>query len=184
MARTESGTRMQKGDIAPDFSLQGVDGKIHSLENLISGKQGILILFICNHCPYVKARTTEMVGIYDAFKDSIAVVAINSSDPEYPGEGIDNMKAFARERGFTFPYLIDESGSVAKAYGATCTPDPFLFDAGLQLIFHGRLTDALEPQDASTEFTMRDNIEKLLKNEPIDPWFNPSLGCSIKFKAA
>ena len=82
-----------------------------------------------------------------------------------------------------FPYLLDEDGAMAKAYGATCTPDPFLFDSEMGLVFHGRISDALEPQDTPHEFTMRDNLRKLLKGEAIEPWFNPSLGCSIKFKS-
>ena len=93
------------------------------------------------------------------------------------------MKAFAKERGITFPYLLDEDGRVAKAYGATCTPDPFLFDKDRALVFHGRISDALEPQDTPQEFTMRENMQKLLKGESVEPWFNPSLGCSIKFKS-
>ena len=93
------------------------------------------------------------------------------------------MKVFAKERGMAFPYLLDEDGAMAKAYGATCTPDPFLFDSEMGLVFHGRISDALEPQDTPHEFTMRDNLRKLLKGEAIEPWFNPSLGCSIKFKS-
>jgi len=173
---------MQKGDTAPDFNLPGVNGHTRALSDC-AGQRGILIVFMCNHCPYVKARVADIIALQKEFKDDIAVIGINSSDPEYPGEGMENMQAFAKEWGIEFPYLLDEDGKVAKAYGATCTPDPFLFDDSLRLVFHGRITDALEPTDDTHEYTMRENMQKLLSGSEIEPWFNPSLGCSIKFKS-
>ena len=181
MAKTESGGFLQKGARAPDFNLPGIDDRTYSLKDF-GGKGGFLVLFICNHCPYVKARIADIVALQKEFGKQIAIVGINSNDPNYPSEGMENMKIFATERGIKFPYLLDEDGAVARAYGATCTPDPFLFDKNLKLIFHGRITDALEPSDATNEYTMRDNIHKLFKGGKIEPWFNPSLGCSIKFK--
>lgn len=182
MAKTESAMTLEKGAKAPDFALPGIDGRTYSLPDF-SGREGLFILFMCNHCPYVKVRMEEVVALHKEFGEKIAFVGINSSDPEYPGEGWENMKTFAKEREMSFPYLLDEDGAVAKAYGATCTPDPFLFDENQQLVFHGRLVDALEPQEAVTEHAMRDAIKKMLAGEVIDPWFNPSLGCSIKFKS-
>ena len=192
MVKTGSLMRLQKGDSAPDFSLPGIDGRIISLRELL-GKEGLFVLFMCNHCPYVKVRIGEVAALHKEFGEKIAFVGINSSDTAYPGEGMENMKAFAKERGIAFPYLIDEDGSVARAYGASCTPDPFLFDKDERLVFHGRLTDALEPQEEVKERTMRESMRKLLANGPmgsasapvdgpIEPWFNPSLGCSLKFK--
>ncbi|MBI4094176.1 thioredoxin family protein [Candidatus Kaiserbacteria bacterium] len=181
MAKTPSGTLMQKGASAPDFSLPGIDGRTHSLADF-AGKEGLFVLFMCNHCPYVKARMEEVVELYKDFGGAIAFAGINSNDPEYPGEGMELMKEFAKERGMEFPYLIDADGSVARAYGATCTPDPFLFDKDMKLVFHGKIVDALEPQDAVREHTMRENMQKLLVGGAIEPWFDPSLGCSIKFK--
>ncbi|MDP3965762.1 MAG: thioredoxin family protein [bacterium] len=191
MVKTESLMRLQKGDTAPDFTLPGIDGRATSLNSLV-GRDGLFVLFMCNHCPYVKVRIGEVVALHKEFGlpaeasaqagEKIAFVGINSSDPEYPGEGMENMKAFAKERGIAFPYLLDEDGSAARAYGATCTPDPFLFDRDGRLVFHGRITDALEPQEEVKERTMRDSMQRLLAGEPIRPWFNPSLGCSIKFK--
>lgn len=189
---------MQQGDAAPAFSLAGIDGRTYSLEDF-RGKKGIFVLFMCNHCPYVKARMDEVVSLHQEFGERIAFVSINASDPDYSGEGLENMKAFAKEREMTFPYLMDEDGAVAKAYGATCTPDPFLFEASTssastlsgvewvnaegKLVFHGKLVDALEPQDVVHEHTMHENMRKLLAGEPIEPWFDPSVGCSIKFKS-
>ena len=181
MVKTESLMRLQKGDAAPDFTLPGIDGRATSLNSLV-GRDGLFVLFMCNHCPYVKVRIGEVVALHKEFGEKIAFVGINSSDPAYPGEGHENMKAFAKERGIALPYLLDEDGTVAHAYGASCTPDPFLFDKDGKLVFHGRITDALEPQEEVKEHTMRDNMQKLLRGELIEPWFNPSLGCSIKFK--
>lgn len=182
MAKTESFNSMQKGDTAPSFSLPATDDRSYSLADF-SGKEGMFVLFMCNHCPYVKARIGEAVKLHEEFGERIAFVGINSSDPEYPGEGMKKMKEFAAERGMKFPYLLDEDGRVAKAYGASCTPDPFLFDKDQKLVFHGRIVDALEPQEEVHERTMHDVMQKLLAGEPIDPWFDPSLGCSIKFKS-
>ena len=181
MAKTESRIQLKKGDAAPDFALPGIDGHTYSRKS-VRGSEGTLVIFMCNDCPYVKARMEEIVALQKEFGDKISIVGINSSDPDYPGEGMENMRAFAAERGVTFPYLLDESGATAKRYGATCTPDPFLFDAEMKLVFHGRISDALEPSDTPAEFTMKENIQKLLAGEAIEPWFNPSLGCSIKFK--
>lgn len=181
MVKTESRKQLQKGDTAPAFELRGIDGTMHSLVDK-GGKEGFLVIFMCNHCPYVKARMEEMNALQREFGDRITVVGINSSDPDYPGEGEEHMKAFAREHGIEFPYLLDEDGVTAKAYGATCTPDPFLFDKEMKLVFHGRISDAMEPGDMPTEFTMKENIAKLLAGEAIEEWFEPSLGCSIKFR--
>jgi peroxiredoxin len=178
----ESNTMMQKGEAAPDFSLVGVDGKTYSRGDF-GGKCGMFVLFMCNHCPYVKARMEEVVALHKEFSDSVAFVCINSSDPEYPGEGLKNSQDFAQERGIVFPYLMDEEGTIAKNYGATCTPDPFLFDADNKLVFHGRIVDALEPQQPVSERVMHGVMKKLVAGEAIEPWFDPSVGCSIKFKS-
>ncbi len=178
----ESRIQLKKGDTAPDFALPGVDGKTCSPKD-VRGTKGLLVIFMCNHCPYVKARMEEVIALHKEFANDIAFVGINSSDPAYPGEGMENMRTFAKEWKMAFPYLMDEDGAVAKAYGATCTPDPFLFDASRKLVFHGRISDALEPGDMAQEFTMRENIQKLLHGELVEPWFNPSLGCSIKYKS-
>ena len=182
MAKTESRIQLRRADAAPEFDLPGIEGRSYRVEDL-RGKEGLFVFFMCNHCPYVKARMAEVVSLYEEFGARISFVGINSSDPNYPGEGMENMKAFAQARGIAFPYLLDEDGSVAKAYGATCTPDPYLFDKDMGLVFHGRISDALEPEDSPKEFTMRDNMQKLLRGELVEPWFNPSLGCSIKFKS-
>lgn len=180
MALTESFQKLQRGDKAPSFSLQGVDGKIYSLSNF-QGKEGLLVIFMCNHCPYVKVKMDAIAELYEKWGDRIAFVGINSNDPAYEGEGMENMKAFAEERSIFFPYLLDETQEVAKAYGATCTPDPFLFDKEHELVFHGRINDALEPGQEVKENTMDENIARIVAGQEVPDELKPSMGCSIKW---
>ena len=180
MVLTESRGKLKKGDKAPDFSLQGVDDKTYSLSDF-EGKEGLLVIFICNHCPYVKAKMPAVLELHKKFGDKIGFIGINSNDPEYPGEGMENMKVFAKERDIEFPYVLDDKQEVAKAYGATCTPDPFLFNKDQNLVFHGRIDDALEPGDVASERTMEMKIEQLLAGKEIVDEFKPSMGCSIKW---
>ena len=180
MVLTQSFQKLNRGEKAPEFSLKGVDEKTYSLSDF-TGKEGFLILFICNHCPYVKAKIDTIVKLHDKYRDKVAFVGINSNDPEYKGEGMENMKIFFKERNMQFPYLLDETQEVAKAYGATCTPDPFLFDKDFNLVFHGRIDDALEPGQEVRENTMDENIQKLISGQDISDELKPSMGCSIKW---
>jgi peroxiredoxin len=174
---------LKTGDKAPDFELLGIDDKKHSLMEFKDYK-ALLVVFMCNHCPYVQAKTKALVEIYDKFKDKIAMIGINSNDPiNYPDDSFENMKKFAKERGIKFSYLVDETQQVAKKYGAVCTPDPFLFDHERRLVFHGRIDDAMSPEDVTTEKTMILNIEKALQGKKIEKDFDPSMGCSIKWKS-
>ena len=182
MVLLESKISLKTGDTAPDFSLMGIDDRIHSLESYV-GNKGLLVIFMCNHCPYVKAKIDAIKQIHEKFKESIALVGINSNDStEYPDDSFENMKKIANEKGIKFDYLVDEKQDVAKKYGAICTPDPFLFDQNRKLIFHGRIDNAMNPDDTATENTMQKNIEKYLAGEKIEKDFDPSIGCSIKWK--
>jgi len=182
MVLLESKISLKTGDTAPDFSLMGIDDKMHSLESYV-GSKGLLVIFMCNHCPYVKAKIDAIKQIHEKFKESIAVVGINSNDStEYPDDSFENMKKIADEKGMKFDYLVDEKQDVAKKYGAICTPDPFLFDQNRKLVFHGRIDNAMNPDDTATESTMQENIEKYLAGEKIEKDFDPSIGCSIKWK--
>ncbi len=182
MVLLESQIKLKAGDIAPDFELPGIDDKTHALSDY-SGYRGVLIIFMCNHCPYVKAKADALNELHEKFGDRVAVVGINSNDSSrYPEDSFEAMKQTAKEKGFGFDYLIDESQEVAKRYGAMCTPDPFLFDDQKRLVFHGRIDNAMSPGDAATEKTMISNIEKLLEGRAIEKDFDPSIGCSIKWK--
>ena len=182
MVLLESKISLKTGDSAPGFLLMGIDDKMHSLDSYAESK-GLLIIFICNHCPYVKAKIDAIKQIHEKFKENIALVGINSNDStEYPDDSFENMKKIANEKGIKFDYLVDEKQDIAKKYGAVCTPDPFLFDQNRKLIFHGRIDNAMNPDDTATENTMQKNIEKFLAGEKIEKDFEPSIGCSIKWK--
>lgn len=171
---------------APPFSLPGVDGKIYSLAEL-KGKNGTLVIFICNHCPYVKAVIDRIVRDANELKSyGIDTVAISSNDADhYPEDSFDNMKRFAQAHGFIFPYLYDETQDVARAYDAVCTPDFFGFNSKLELQYRGRLDASRKeagPADARRELfeAMREIAET--GKGPREQ--TASMGCSIKWKAA
>ena len=182
MVLLESQIKLKAGDAAPDFDLLGIDDKKHKIEDY-SNYQGILVIFMCNHCPYVKAKASALNEIYEKFGEKIGIIGINSNDStDYPEDSFENMKKTAQEKGFKFDYLVDETQEIAKKYGAMCTPDPFLFNDKKELVFHGRIDNAMKPDDTPTEKTMIKNIEKLLVGEKIEKDFDPSIGCSIKWK--
>jgi peroxiredoxin len=169
---------------AVDFSLPGVDGKTWTLQDC-KGENGLLVMFICNHCPYVKAIRERIVRDTNELKAlGINSVAIMANDPtDYPEDSFDNMKKVAEEFGFGFPYLIDESQAVAKAYGAVCTPDFFGYNGQLELQYRGRL-DASRKETAEGE-VRRDLFEAMKQvaetgRGPAEQI--PSMGCSIKWK--
>ena len=183
MALTESDyKKLRKGDGAPDFSLPGTDGKTHSLQTL-RGKNATLVIFMCNHFPYVKPKIDEMKRIAADFRaKGVSVVGINSNDAvKYPDDSFEGMKKTVKERGINFPYLFDESQQIARSYGATCTPDPFLFDKDLKLIFHSRIDDT-HGADPTTKNEMHDAISEFLAKGSISLKEKPSMGCNIKWK--
>lgn len=169
---------------APDFSLPGVDGKTWSLSE-VAGPNGTLVMFICNHCPYVKAIRPRLVRDLNELKAlGINAVAIMSNDPsDYPEDSFDNMKAVAAEFNFPFPYLLDESQAVAKAYGAVCTPDFFGFNGKLGLQYRGRFDESRK--ETAPEGVRRDLFEAMKAVAETDrgPAEQiPGMGCSIKWK--
>lgn len=180
MALTASHDKLKKGDSAPDFRLTGVDGRTYSLADFAE-YEALLVIFICNHCPYVLAKIETIKELYEKFGNRVGFIGVNSNDQNFPGEGMENMKKFAAEKGILFPYVLDETQAIARSFGATCTPDPFLFDREQRLVFHGRINNEMEPGEAVTERTMEENIKKLLAGQQIEKWFEPSMGCSIKW---
>jgi len=182
MVLLESQIKLKAGDTAPDFELLGTDDQKHSL-NDYNNYKGVLIIFMCNHCPYVKAKVDALNELYEKCGKDIAIIGINSNDStDYPEDSFDAMKQTAKEKGFRFDYLVDETQEIAKKYGAMCTPDPFLFNSQKQLVFHGKIDNAMKPEDKATEKTMINNMQKLLSGEKIEKDFDPSIGCSIKWK--
>ncbi len=183
MVKTASSPQVLKtGNFAPGFMLKGVDGKMHSLSDYES--KSTLVIFICNHCPYVKARVGDVVALQSKFKPTeLQVIGINSNDPDYQDEGFDNMVEFAKTYRLNFPYLIDDSQQTARDFGAVCTPDPFLLDSKKKLAFHGKINDALEPEAKPTVPVMENNVRKLIRGDKVEKDFDPSIGCSIKWKS-
>lgn len=169
---------------APDFSLPGVDGKTYSLAD-ISGPKGTLIMFICNHCPYVIAIQDRLIAQTKLILEmGIGVAAINSNDAtQYPGDSFDKMKEVAGEKAYPFPYLYDESQDVAKAYDAVCTPDFFGFNSNLGLQYRGRLDASRKetaPADTRPELVEAMDLMATTGHGPQDQ--TPSMGCSIKWR--
>lgn len=181
MVLTESNRQLELGSKASVFKLLGVDGKEHSLDEF--SVNPVLIIFMCNHCPYVIPKLDYIKKLQEDYKDKIVIIGINSNDPsDYPEDGFDNMKKISEEKGFNFLYLFDETQEVAKAYGASCTPDPFLFNEKHELIYHGRINDQMEPYDSVSEHDMRKAFDCVLAGKEIDFEVSPSIGCSIKWK--
>ena len=173
------------GRKAPDFSLPGIDGKIWTLAEC-KGENGLLVMFICNHCPYVKAVQQRLVrDARDLLALGINTVAIQPNDPtDYPEDSFDNMKAVAGRLGYPFPYLYDETQAVALSYGAVCTPDFFGYNRDLELQYRGRI-DASR-RETAPEDTRRDLYEAMRQvastgKGPTEQFI--SVGCSIKWRS-
>lgn len=184
MARTPS-TMVPIGTPAPDFSLPDVTmGKPVSLADFKTSP-ALLVMFICNHCPYVKhvqAGMTQMAK--DLQSRGVAVIAISSNDVEnYPEDSPEKMKEEAQRAGYTFPYLYDGSQSAARAYRAACTPDFFLFDSQRKLVYRGQMDDARHGNNVPvTGRDLRAAVDAVLSGKPVAPNQTPSLGCNIKWK--
>ncbi|MEM7679383.1 MAG: thioredoxin family protein [Pseudomonadota bacterium] len=171
--------------IAPDFTLKNIDDSQVSLAD-VKGEKGTLVMFICNHCPYVKGITDRLAPTMKQLQDTgIGVVAINANDTvNYPEDSFENMKIFAAENGFTFPYLIDETQEIAQAYSAVCTPDFFGFNANGELQYRGRLDSS--GKNAANDETVPELLNAMTQiaesgTGPSEQ--TPSMGCSIKWKS-
>jgi peroxiredoxin len=184
MVLEESDETLQRGDEAPDFELEGTDGERYSLDSF-ADHDALLVVFTCNHCPYAKAKI-DVLNELAADYDEVAVVGINPNDAEeYPEDSFERMVEVVEDGTVRYDaYLRDESQDVAAAYGAACTPDPFLFaneDGTFRLAYHGRLDDAPNPEDEPTHIEIRDAIDAVLAGEAVDIDPEPSRGCSIKW---
>jgi peroxiredoxin len=183
MVAMESDSELERGDAAPDFELPGTDGERYTLDSFES--DALLVVFTCNHCPYAKAKFDLLNELAAEYED-LAVVGINPNDAgEYPEDSVEAMRELVDDGTIAYDaYLRDETAETAAAYGAVCTPDPFLFgrgDGAWRLRYHGRLDDALNPDDEPTEFYVRDAVESVLAGESVSVPDRPSRGCSIKW---
>ncbi|SFC33681.1 Peroxiredoxin [Halobiforma haloterrestris] len=185
MVQRESDTDLEAGDHAPAFELEGVDGETYRLESF-ADDEALLVVFTCNHCPYAQAKF-DLLNELAAEYDDVSVVGINPNDAEeYPEDSLEKMREYVADGRIRYDaYLRDESQEVAEAYGAECTPDPFLFeraDGKFRLVYQGRLDDALNPDDEPTRYHIREAIDAVLAGEEVDLEWQPSRGCSIKWR--
>ena len=169
---------------ALDFDLPATDGRRYRRDSLV-GPKGLLVMFICNHCPFVKAVLDKMVRDANELKShGIGSVAISSNDPkDYPDDSFDNMKALAERMRFPFPYLWDETQEVAKAYGAICTPDFFGYNAKLQLQYRGRLDDSGRSPKPNAPRELFDAMVQVARTGQGPREQTASIGCSIKWRS-
>lgn len=185
MVTMESDSELTRGDAAPAFELPGTDGETYTLDSFVD-EEALLVVFTCNHCPYAQAKI-DLLNDVAAEYDDVAVVGINPNDAEeYPEDSFETMREWVEEGRIRYDaYLRDESQDVAREYGAVCTPDPFLFAREgdeFVLAYHGRLDDALNPDDEPTEFYVREAIDAVLAGDDVPFEDMPSRGCSIKWK--
>jgi peroxiredoxin len=173
------------GTSAPDFTLPDSSGKDYSLSDF-AGKPALLVAFICNHCPYVKHVAGELAKLGAEYeKRGAAVVAINSNDVDnYPDDSPAKMAEEVKLRGYTFPYLYDETQAVAKSYGAACTPDFYVFDGDRKLVYRGQM-DSSRPDSGKpvTGEDLRAALDAVIDGKPVLANQKPSMGCNIKWKA-
>lgn len=183
MARTPS-QMLPLGTRAPAFNLPDANGAMHSLDDA-AGSRAFLVMFICNHCPFVQHVADELARLGRDYQDKgVAVFAINSNDVDnYPADGPEKMKEEAAARGYTFPYLLDTDQIVATAYEAACTPDFYLFDAERRLVYRGQLDGSRPGNDVSVDGRdLRAALDAVLASNPVRAEQVPSLGCNIKWK--
>lgn len=183
MALTPS-TMLPLGTKAPDFRLPDTDGRMVSLDDFANSR-AYLIMFICNHCPYVKHVRSGLAALAREYQDrGVAVVGISANDPiSHPDDSPEAMAREKRDAGYTFPYLFDESQEVAKAYNAACTPDFYVFDRDRKLVYRGQL-DSSRPGNGIpvTGRDLRAALDAVLAGQPVPEDQRPSIGCNIKWK--
>ncbi len=183
MVKTAS-TMRPLGEAAPAFSLPNVDGKTVSLSDF-SGKRGLLVIFMCNHCPFVIHLRSALATFAKEYQaKGLGIVGINSNDDStYPDDSPERMKAEAKSAGYTFPYLFDATQDVAHAYGAACTPDFFLFDASRRLVYRGQFDDS-RPGNSKpiTGADLRAACDAVLAGKPLPASQKASIGCNIKWR--
>ena len=179
-------TMLPLGTKMPNFNLLGTDEKIYTNE-MFNGKMGSLVMFICNHCPFVKHVNDEIVKLSNEIMDkNIAVIGINSNDSsqeKYAEDSIEKMREYAKNLAYNFPYVVDENQSAAKNFTAQCTPDFFLFDSESTLVYRGQLDGSRPGNDIPTDgVSLRSAIDALLNSEDPVTEQLPSMGCNIKWK--
>ena len=175
--------KLKIGEQAPNFSLPGIDGKKYSL-NDFKGKRILVIVFMCNHCPYVQAYIDRLKSIQSDFGiKGVQVVGINANDEiNYPDDSFEKMVEMNKIKKLNFNYLRDKEQSVATSYGAQCTPECFVFDGERKLKYHGRIDDNYKDEKSVKTYDLRNAINALMHNQKVAIELTPAIGCSIKWR--
>jgi peroxiredoxin len=171
------------GEKAPGFNLPGVDGKNTSLKDLLTKYQAVVVMFVCNHCPYVQAYWDRVIQLAKEYQSQkVAFVGINPNDEKnYPEDSMDNMKIVAQEKGFPFAYLRDDDQSVAKAYDAVCTPEFYVVNSQGIVCFHGGVDDSWNKPDKVKERFLKTALDEVLADQEVSNATPHAMGCSIKW---
>jgi len=174
--------KLKINSVIPGFTLPGVDNKTYSL-NDFKDKKILIVIFSCNHCPYVQAYEERIMNLQNEFVKDVQIIAINSNDDvKYPDDSFDEMKKRSAAKKFNFPYLRDESQNIAKAFGATHTPQIFLFDSDRKLKYEGKIDDNWQEPDKVKSAYLRDAIMEVLNDKEVSVPETFSIGCTIKWK--
>lgn len=178
-------TMISLGEPAHDFELEGTDGKTYSLNSFVD-REILVIIFMCNHCPYVKAVLKRLIDLQNEFSGrGVQLIGINPNDAtRYPDDSLANMKMIAKEKGFSFPYLTDPSQETAKKYSAVCTPDLYVYGKERKLLYRGRIDDNWEHPEKVTRQDLKLALENITTGQPVSSEQIPSMGCSIKWKTS
>ncbi len=176
-------TMVPLGNPAPSFELSGIDGEVYSLESF-SDKNVLVVIFMCNHCPYVKAVLQRLIDLQEETgSQGVQLVGINSNDAKrYPDDSFENMKKIADEKVMNFPYLFDGSQETAKAYEAMCTPDIYVYGPERKLLYRGRIDDNWEYEEKVVRRNLKEAIDCIVAGKEVPDEQVPSMGCSIKWK--
>ncbi|MFH0736028.1 MAG: thioredoxin family protein [bacterium] len=173
---------LKLGSSIPRFELIGINNKTYT-ENSFENKKGLVIVFSCNHCPYVQAYEKRLVGLQDKYKNDIQILAINANDEKkYPEDSFEQMKLRAKKMGFNFPYLHDITQEVAKSFDATHTPEIFLFNKSKKLVFHGKIDDNWQDETMVKNRYLENAINELIDEQEISVPETFTIGCTIKWK--
>lgn len=182
----EGGKPLAIGDawVSEDVKMKGVDGKMHTISGE-AGRKGTLVIFTCNHCPYAQAWEERVAEIgNDVAKKGLGVIAINPNDPKaYPEDGFSEMKKRSEKLGLSFPYVVDDTSDVARAFGASKTPEAYLFDAEHELVYHGAIDDSADAPDKVEDHYLIDATDALLEGDELERTETKAVGCSIKFRS-
>ena len=183
MKREISSDKFPMGTQLPQFSLKGVRGSSFDSGSTPIDK-GLLIVFTCNHCPYVKGSEAELMQVARRYgTEGLKTVTINSNDPiKYPEDNFEKMEERAKNLGLPYPYLFDATQEVARLFDAACTPESYLFDKNRTLVYHGAINDNPKDSGAAKQFHLRQAVEQLLSGKAVNPAFVHPFGCSIKWR--